>query len=83
VSEQFLDKNDLSVRYKLSVKSISSMCSRNKSALPPFIKLGSARNSPIRWRLKDCLEWEEHQAEIQRLVTASEQEPSLEDLLGA
>lgn len=52
-------------RYGMSKKAIDVACSRNPSSLPPFFKLGTSKNSPIRFRLKDCIEFENKMLGIQ------------------
>ncbi|NVJ66208.1 MAG: hypothetical protein HWE16_06945 [Gammaproteobacteria bacterium] len=49
----------------MSKKAIDVACSRNPSSLPPFFKLGTSKNSPIRFRLKDCIEFENKMLGIQ------------------
>ena len=56
--EEFLKKGDIASRYGLSTKTIDSMCSKNPRALPPFIKLGTAKNSPIRFPMSGVIEFE-------------------------
>lgn len=66
-----LTKADLAVRQKRSLESITTACSRNPSAVPPFFKLGNNKNSPIRFRLSDVIEWEAEMAEQQKTVASA------------
>ncbi|ELB2782914.1 hypothetical protein [Vibrio alginolyticus] len=66
MNDVILTKQDLAERQKRSVESITTACSRNPSSLPPFFKLGTNRNSPIRFRLSDVIAWEDEQAEKQK-----------------
>ncbi|UJZ98991.1 hypothetical protein IHC88_06595 [Photobacterium damselae subsp. damselae] len=61
-----LTKADLAKRQQRSVESITTACSRNPSAVPPFFKLGNNRNSPIRFRLSDVIKWEDDMAKKQQ-----------------
>jgi len=58
-----LTATDVASRLSISVSTLRKNVSANKSAVPPFIKLGSARNSPIRWRLQDVEDWLQEQFE--------------------
>lgn len=49
----------------MSKKAIDVACSRNPSSLPPFFKMGTSKNSPIRFRLRDCIEFENKMLGIQ------------------
>ncbi|EJC7036905.1 hypothetical protein [Vibrio parahaemolyticus] len=76
MNDVILTKQDLAERQKRSVESITTACSRNPSSLPPFFKLGTNRNSPIRFRLSDVIAWEDDQAEKQKKLL-EEQERKL------
>ncbi|MCF9124773.1 hypothetical protein J8A01_15390 [Vibrio parahaemolyticus] len=76
MNDAILTKQDLAERQKRSVESITTACSRNPSSLPPFFKLGTNRNSPIRFRLSDVIAWEDEQAEKQKKLL-EEQERKL------
>ncbi len=76
MDDVILTKQDLAKRQKRSVESITTACSRNPSSIPPFFKLGSNRNSPIRFRLSDVIAWENEQAEKQKALV-QEQEMKL------
>jgi len=86
--ELFLTKKQLAERYQMSVKSINTMCSmKTERPLPPFIKLGTGKSSPIRFRMSEVLAWEDQQAELQRQrdaenIAINDKQASLEDLLG-
>ncbi|EKO3564779.1 hypothetical protein P0E95_001110 [Vibrio metschnikovii] len=71
MDDVILTKSDLAKRQKRSLESITTACSRNPSAVPPFFKLGNNRNSPIRFRLSDVIEWEAEMADQQKLVASS------------
>ncbi|TOH45144.1 hypothetical protein CGI80_24215 [Vibrio parahaemolyticus] len=76
MNDVILTKQDLAERQKRSVESITTACSRNPSSLPPFFKLGTNRNSPIRFRLSDVIAWEDEQTEKQKKLL-EEQERKL------
>ena len=63
-----LTATDVAARLSISVSTLRKNVSANKSAVPPFIKLGKASNSPIRWRLQDVEDW------LQELYEASNSE---------
>ena len=52
-----LTVKDVAVLLSIPVSTLRKNVSVNKSAVPPFIKLGSASNSPIRWRAQDVESW--------------------------
>lgn len=54
-----LTKADIAERYRISKKAVDTACSRNPDSLPKFFKLGTSKNSPIRFRLEDCLIFEQ------------------------
>lgn len=56
--DKHLDKSAYAKRYGLSKKAVDTACSRNPSSLAPFFKMGKSKNSPIRFRLEDCIEFE-------------------------
>jgi hypothetical protein len=66
MNEVILTKGELAKRQKRSVSSITTACSRNPGSIPPFFRLGTNRNSPIRFRLSDVIAWEEALVEHQR-----------------
>ncbi|WP_273979432.1 hypothetical protein [Vibrio parahaemolyticus] len=76
MNDVILTKQDLAERQKRSLESITTACSRNPSSLPLFFKLGTNRNSPIRFRLSDVIAWEDEQAEKQKKLL-EEQERKL------
>lgn len=45
----------------ISESTIKTLTSRRPEALPPFFKVGNAKNSPIRWRKSDVDNWIEEQ----------------------
>lgn len=57
-NEVFLTKADIAERYRISESTVDSHCSRNPSALPPYIKLGTASNSLIRFPMSGVMEFE-------------------------
>lgn len=71
MNDVILTKAELAQRQKRSLESITTACSRNPSAVPPFFKLGMNKNSPIRFRLSDVIEWEQTMAEQQKQVASS------------
>ncbi len=66
MNNTILTKADLAERQQRSLESITTACSRNPSSVPPFFKLGTNRNSPIRFRLSDVIAWEDELAELQK-----------------
>ena len=58
MEDTLLTKADLAERWQTSEKSIGTACTRNPSSLPKYMKLGVSKNSPIRFRLEDCLTFE-------------------------
>ena len=80
IAEQFLNKGDVANRYDMSRTTIDTLCSRSPESLPPFFKLGNSKNSPIRFRLSDCIEWEKTQLKKQRLLQKANAPVSLESL---
>jgi hypothetical protein len=59
---EILTKQQLAERQQRSIESINTACSREPESVPPFFKLGKHKNSPIRFRLSDVIEWEEMKA---------------------
>jgi hypothetical protein len=75
-------KADIAERYGMSEKSIGTACSRNPSSLPKFFKLGMSSNSSVRFRLEDCLAFEDEMLQRQEEAQAmSEQNVDLALLL--
>ena len=58
-----LNAVEVAARLSIPVSTLRKNVSANKSAVPPFIKLGNASNSPIRWRLQDVEDWLQEQYE--------------------
>lgn len=56
--DEILTKEDIAKRYRISLSSVNTLCSRNPEALPKFFKLGNAKNSPVRFRLSDVMAFE-------------------------
>ncbi len=82
MKKTILTKADLAERYGMSEKSISTACSRNPSSLPKFFKLGVSSNSPVRFRLEDCLAFEDEMLQRQEQAQAMpEQNVDLAQLL--
>jgi len=78
-----LTKADLAKRYGISQKSISTACSRNPTSLPRFFKMGVSSNSPVRFRLEDCLTFEGEMLQRQEQAQArSENNMDLAKVLG-
>ncbi|HEY9029757.1 MAG TPA: hypothetical protein VIM93_00200 [Kangiella sp.] len=73
-----LTKSDVAERYNLSKKAIDTACSRNPDSLPRFFKLGASKNSPIRFRLEDCLDFEREM--LNRQVDALKQKQREEQM---
>lgn len=81
--DEILTKADIAKRYKMKLSTVNTLCSRSPASLPPFFKMGTAANSPIRFRKSDCDAWDaERVAEAleQRKPTAPS---SLTALLGS
>ncbi len=72
-NKEILTKKDLAERYGMSKKAIDVACSRNPSSLPPFFKLGTSKNSPIRFRLRDCIEFENKMLSMQSEINEKNQ----------
>jgi hypothetical protein len=64
MSPIILTKKQLAERQQRSIESINTACSRDRDAIPPFFKLGTHLNSPIRFRLSDVIAWEESQIDF-------------------
>ena len=45
----------------IPVSTLKKNVSCNPASIPPFIKLGKAVNSPVRWRVKDVDVWLDNQ----------------------
>lgn len=67
--EEILTKDDIANRYRLSKATVDTAVSRSPESLPPFFRMGSGRNAPIRFRKSDCVAWEQAQVEQGRQVT--------------
>ncbi|SET86503.1 hypothetical protein SAMN04487962_13310 [Marinobacter segnicrescens] len=67
----FLTIEQLAARYNRKVSTVKTLVSRSPEALPPSIKLGNARNAPVRFRLSDCIKWED--TLMQRQATRNRQ----------
>lgn len=78
--EKILTKAELAERYSLAVSTVNTWCSRSPSSLPPFFKLGSSSNSAIRFRVRDCLEFERKQLAKQEMVNRANATVDLSDL---
>lgn len=65
-----LTKKEVAKRYGMSEKSINTACSRNPSSIPKFFKMGVSSNSPVRFRLEDCLAFEEEMLQRQAQISA-------------
>ncbi|WP_282110767.1 hypothetical protein [Shewanella algicola] len=74
MNNTILTKADLAERQQRSLESITTACSRNPSSVPPFFKLGTNRNSPIRFRLSDVIAWEDELAELQKQQLAAQEQ---------
>jgi len=72
MNNTILTKADLAKRQQRSLESITTACSRNPSSVPPFFKLGTNKNSPIRFRLSDVIAWEDELAELQKQQVAEQ-----------
>lgn len=72
MNNTILTKADLAKRQQRSLESITTACSRNPSSVPPFFKLGTNKNSPIRFRLSDVIGWEDELAELQKKQVAEQ-----------
>jgi len=72
MNDEILTKADLAKRQKRSLDSITTACSRNPSSIPPYFKLGTNKNSPIRFRLSDVIAWEDGLAESQKQQVAAQ-----------
>ena len=52
-----LTAEDVALTLNISVSTLRKNVSVNPSAVPPFLKLGKASNSPVRWRQQDVEQW--------------------------
>lgn len=68
--KHILTKKEVAERYGVSVTTVDTWCSRSPQSLPRFFKLGNAANSPIRFRLEDCIAFEEAQLAKQDELTS-------------
>lgn len=59
--DEILTKLDIAERYKMPLSTVNTNCSRLPDSLPPFFKMGSSANSPIRFRKSGCDAWDEQQ----------------------
>lgn len=80
--EKMLTKNDVAKRYSLARQTVNTLCSRSPESLPPFFKLGNAKNSPIRFRLQDCIAFENRQLEKQEMTNRLNTAVDLSSLTG-
>ncbi|MBE0507524.1 MAG: helix-turn-helix domain-containing protein [Marinospirillum sp.] len=53
--EELMTKCEVARVLRISLNTLNTWCSRNPRQLPPFIKLGSAKNSVIRFRKRDVI----------------------------
>lgn len=81
-NEVFLTIEQLAERYGRKLSTVKTLVSRNPGALPPSIKLGRARNAPVRFRLSDCVKWESELAKEQEQRSRKASVRCLQDLLG-
>lgn len=59
--DEILTKADIAERYKMTLNTVNTNCSRLPDSLPPSFKMGNSANSPIRFRKSDCDSWDEQQ----------------------
>ncbi len=79
---EILTKADIADRYKMKLSTVSTLCSRSPSSLPPFFKMGDSDNSQIRFRRSDCDKWDEQRVAKNAQKQVKLQGPqSLTDLL--
>ena len=48
---------DVAKAIAMPVNTLKKNVSANSSAVPPFLKLGTHTNSPVRWRRVDVEQW--------------------------
>ena len=48
---------DVAKAIAMPVNTLKKNVSANSSAVPPFLKLGTHANSPVRWRRVDVEQW--------------------------
>ena len=72
---RLLTAKDVAEILSMSVSTLRKNVSVNPSSVPPFLKLGKASNSPIRWRRSDVDAW------IQDQFDASNSSPDIRLLL--
>jgi len=80
MEKKILTKKDVAERYGTSEKSISTACSRNPTSLPKFFKMGVSSNSPIRFRLEDCLAFEAEMLQHQEKAIAEMETETITNL---
>jgi len=56
-SAPLLIAKDVAEMLAIPVSTLRKNVSVNPSAVPPFLKLGTARNAPVRWREVDVTAW--------------------------
>ena len=81
-TDVFLTIEQLAGRYGRKVSTVKTLVSRNPGALPPSVKLGSAKNAPVRFRLSDILKWEAERADEQAKRAQTLSVTCLKGLLG-
>lgn len=72
MQHEILTKQQLAERQQRSIESINTACSREPRSVPPYFKLGNHKNSPIRFRLSDVIDWEAKQAEKTHMEAEAE-----------
>lgn len=80
MNKTIFTKQGIAIRYGLSEKSVNTACSRNPASLPKFFKMGVSSNSPIRFRLEDCLAFEAEMLQRQEEVLAEMEVEIVTDL---
>lgn len=79
--DMILTKADIADRYQMKLSTVNTLCSRSPSSLPPFFKMGSSANSPIRFRREDCEAWDAEQVAKAQEQVKRQTLPSLTSLL--
>ena len=65
-----LTAEQVAVILVMSLSTLRKNCSVSPESVPPFLKLGNASNSPVRWRRTDVDAWV--QAQFDRNNTADD-----------
>lgn len=54
---ELLTKREVALILRMSPNTLDTLCSRSPEQLPPFFKIGAAKNSVIRFRKQDVIDF--------------------------